>query len=221
MTRPKRAPRHSCGGKPPPEVFFPSAYSRFHGALFLEAFHCHRALRPQGFAPPRRFAPRRTCRICFTPVPLLGFRPPRIPSCTGVVRPFGRLAPHDLSRDSFRPRAVSPGYSPARSRPPCKVIHPHCCASLPGLCLLRGFLPRTAAASRYVSRLTNRALRCDTPLMHFALTAFTLTVRLCSRVSPIRRAPNLSRDSGTSLKFSTSSAFSTLQLLASAGFLLT
>ena len=30
-------------------------------------------LRPQGFSPSRRFAPRATCRAYFIPVPLLGF----------------------------------------------------------------------------------------------------------------------------------------------------
>jgi hypothetical protein len=30
-------------------------------------------LRPRGFAPPRRFAPRATCRACFISVPPLGF----------------------------------------------------------------------------------------------------------------------------------------------------
>jgi hypothetical protein len=32
-------------------------------------------LRPQGFAPSRRFAPRATSRACSIPVPLLGFAP--------------------------------------------------------------------------------------------------------------------------------------------------
>jgi len=84
VTRPKRIPRHHCGDKSPSEVCFPSAYSLSFGALHLAAFHCHQVLRPQGFAPSRRLAPRKTCRTYFVPVPLLGFCPPRVLSSTDV-----------------------------------------------------------------------------------------------------------------------------------------
>jgi len=49
-------------------------------------------LRPQGFAPSRRFAPPTTCRACFIPVPLLGF-PFEACSPPGAVRSLERRTP--------------------------------------------------------------------------------------------------------------------------------
>jgi hypothetical protein len=60
----------------PSEVWSPTAFSRTRGAtiVFLTCgIPSHRLrLRPQGFAPSRRFAPPMACRACFIPVPLLG-----------------------------------------------------------------------------------------------------------------------------------------------------
>jgi hypothetical protein len=65
------------GDGPPFKVL---ALSAFNGSLeprTLGASRSHRALRPRSFSLPRRFAPQRTFRAYFIPVPLSGFRPPR------------------------------------------------------------------------------------------------------------------------------------------------
>lgn len=81
-------------------------------------------LRPQGFAPSRRFAPSVACRAYFIPVPsmgfpLRGFRPP-----IGAVRPLGRRLPPAIGKDTDftvgrnrRLRCVAPAsglYTPLR-----------------------------------------------------------------------------------------------------------
>jgi len=49
-------------------------------------------LRPQGFAPSRRFAPPATCQACFILVPLMGL-PFEACSPHSAVRPFERRTP--------------------------------------------------------------------------------------------------------------------------------
>lgn len=79
-----------CSGRSnaatPSEVWSPTASSWTRGATNLTCgIPCRRLrLRPQGFAPSRRFAPPMACRACFIPVPLLGltlrgFEPPLAP----------------------------------------------------------------------------------------------------------------------------------------------
>lgn len=73
----------------PSEVWSPSASSRPCGATYLRRVpNPPVTLRPQGLSPSRRFAPRKACRACFIPVPLLGF------SLRGLVPP---AAPYVLS----------------------------------------------------------------------------------------------------------------------------
>jgi hypothetical protein len=58
----------------PSEVLSPSAFSQPRGATELQRVpNTLVPLRPQGFAPSRRFAPHAISRACFIPIPLLGF----------------------------------------------------------------------------------------------------------------------------------------------------
>lgn len=77
------------------------------------------ALRPQGFAPSRRFAPLMAFRAYSIPVPLMGFCPSRLFSSFGAVRPHRRRCPRGFSpalasrgrpfRDSRTKRSTSAG----------------------------------------------------------------------------------------------------------------
>jgi len=59
-----------------PRFLAPSAFSQPCGATYPRWFpNPPVVLRPQGFAPSRRFAPRSASQACFIPVPLLGFAP--------------------------------------------------------------------------------------------------------------------------------------------------
>jgi hypothetical protein len=89
----------------PSEVSAPAASSRTRGATNLACgIPCRRLrLRPQGFAPSRRFAPPMACRAYFIPVPLVGltlrgFQPPLAPcSFSDCQHPQGfctRPLPH-------------------------------------------------------------------------------------------------------------------------------
>jgi hypothetical protein len=124
-------------------------------------------LRPQGFSPPRRFAPLMTSRACSIPVPLMGFFPSRLLSSPGAVRPLGRRAPRGFlstqkrrdrpSRDSHTARspATGPGVTPSS-----------CAACLLGLSrsevscsgqrrtLTRPFVPSRAFSDRSHADLT-------------------------------------------------------------------
>ena len=101
----------------PSEVPSPSASCQSRGATYPRRDpNPPVTLRPQGFAPSRRFAPPTTCRACFIPVPLLGF--PYEVFLRGAVRPLERrdpsgfwLGPFGL-RLPFRDRAHCAG--PAR-----------------------------------------------------------------------------------------------------------
>jgi hypothetical protein len=126
--------------------FLPS--QRLTGSLeprILGASHGNRALRPQGFAPSRRFAPQRTFRAYFIPVPLSGFRPPRCSSRTSAERFLKRPSPQGLSRPRSHVDAVPSGYCrwPSLAHN-VGLFTLRRCESLPGLSLLRGFLLRPA-----------------------------------------------------------------------------
>ena len=82
-------------------------------------------LRPQGFAPSRRLAPRATCRACFISVPLLGFpfealTPSVVPYALSDAAALGFLAatsrlpppPQGLEHTTESPSA-DPGFSRA------------------------------------------------------------------------------------------------------------
>jgi hypothetical protein len=78
----------------PSEVFPPSAFYQPRGATYVRRFPISPGvLRPQDFSSSRRFAPPTTCRVCFTPVPLMGFHPSRLCSSAGAVRSFERRFP--------------------------------------------------------------------------------------------------------------------------------
>jgi hypothetical protein len=183
------------GCRPPSEVL---SLQRFNGQAepwSLGTFHSNQALRPQGFAPSRRFAPRRTFRVYFTPVPLLGFAPSRNCSCVDApvlsdcltLLAFHVMAfdttlclqgfPHRSSR--ARPAA---SYSPAVLRIPSWGFAPS--RSLASSCphpALREVLP-------------SRARRCAAPLVYFRRIAFSLATRFVLQgLSTAKRTGPLSR----------------------------
>jgi hypothetical protein len=143
----------------PSEVSAPAAFSWTRGATDLTCGIPYRRLRlrPQGFAPSRRFAPPMTCRACFIPVPLLGltlrgFEPPLTPCSLSVCQhPQGFCRTPGATRSpSLRRRRQlvrgPPCWGFARQRKPmvgCWVFHqdPGIRASM-GLSL-QGFLPLT------------------------------------------------------------------------------
>ena len=93
----------------PSEVLSPSAFCRSRGATLLRRDPSPPVtLRPQGFAPSRRFAPPTTCRACFIPVPLLGF-PFEACSPHGAVRSLERRTPQvfdDVLADAASPSGI-------------------------------------------------------------------------------------------------------------------
>lgn len=108
----------------PSEVSSPTASSWTRGATNLTCgIPCRRLrLRPQGFAPSRRFAPPMACRACFIPVPLLGltlrgFEPPLAPcSFSDCQHPQG-FDPRPLPRASRVHRSESCSGSWCAARP--------------------------------------------------------------------------------------------------------
>jgi len=82
-------------------------------------FPTHRfVLRPQGFAPSRRFAPRSASRACFIPVPLLGFGSSRLFSARDAVRRFRRRAPPGVPYLLRRAGPPLQGFSTSREARP-------------------------------------------------------------------------------------------------------
>lgn len=133
----------------PSEVSFPfSVFPAVQSHLSPAGPNLPVTLRPQGFSPSRRLAPRTTCRACFIPVPLLGFTP------RGFVP---RATPYAVSGAEpllgFPPVSEEPGRP---SRGPTRHAKPvHATQGLAGsslrclheLHLLRGFLPPAMAGS--------------------------------------------------------------------------
>jgi hypothetical protein len=78
-------------------------------------------LRPQGFSPSRRFAPRSTCRACFIPVPLLGFSLRGLHPTTApyVLSNAGTLM--RFSTQSEDPVSPLQGFTHAVMSPPAKL----------------------------------------------------------------------------------------------------
>lgn len=103
-TTPRCRPFHA-----PSEVPSPSAFCQSRGATLLRRDPSPPVtLRPQGFAPSRRFAPPTTCRACFIPVPLLGF-PFEACSPHGAVRSLERRTPQvfdDVLADAASPSGI-------------------------------------------------------------------------------------------------------------------
>jgi len=170
----------------PSEVSFPfSVFPATRSHLPPAGANPPVTLRPQGFAPSRRFAPRATSRACFIPVPLLGFTP------RGFVP---RATPYAISDAGpllgFPPVSEEPGRpsrGPTRRAKPVHVTRGLAWSSL--RCLhelhpLRGFLPPAAAGS------VNPAC----PLSRFLGSAFTLTSPPAPQgVFRRRRSQSLSR----------------------------
>jgi hypothetical protein len=142
-------------------------------------------LRPQGFSPSRRLAPRATCRACFIPVPLLGFTPrglvPRAtPYAVSDAGPLLGFPP--VSEEPGRPsrgptrRAKPSNATWGLAKPALRCLHE--------LHLLRGFLPPTVA----------RSVNPASPLTRFVDSAFELAVPLAPQgVYRHRRSRSLSR----------------------------
>jgi hypothetical protein len=95
---PRCSPAHA-----PSEVLSPSASCQSRGATYPRRDpNPPVMLRPQGFAPSRRFAPPATCRACFIPVPLLGFPFEAFP--TPCRTPFRAPDPSGFWLGPFGPR---------------------------------------------------------------------------------------------------------------------
>lgn len=125
----------------PSEVCSPSAFFQPCGATYTRHLPwIPVTLRPRGFSPPRRFAPRATYRACFIPIPLLGF----------TLRGFyPRAAPYVLSNAGslmgFRPRFRKSSACPSRgsSTPPeARTGRLGFSQDLSDACLLGLYLPR-------------------------------------------------------------------------------
>jgi len=140
---PSRAEPHTSGSSQPPVM-----------------------LRPQGFSPSRRFAPRATSRACFISVPLLGFTPrgfdpratPYAISDAGPLLGFppGSEEPVRPSRGTAR-RAKPDHETRGLARCPLRCLHE--------LHPLRGVLPSAVDGS----------VNPSSPLTCFVGSAFTLT----------------------------------------------
>jgi len=95
----------------PSEVSAPSVFCQPRRATFTrQAPSSPVTLRPQGFAPSRRFAPPAACRACSIPVPLLGF-------------PFEALVPPRCRTPSRTP--FPSGFWPTPNEPasPSGIVH--------------------------------------------------------------------------------------------------
>jgi hypothetical protein len=153
--------------------------------LTSDGSHPPVTLRPQVFSPSRRFAPRSACRVCFIPVPLLGFTPrgfvPRAtPYAISDAGPFLGFPPtsEEMGRPSKGPtRHAKPVHATwGLAKPALRCLHE--------LHPLRGFLPPVVAGS------VNPA----SPLTRFFDSAFELTVPLAPQgVCHRRRSRSLSR----------------------------
>lgn len=156
FTRVPRRPTISQAGEPtskslpaPSEVSLPfSVFPAVQSHLAPAGPNPPVTLRPQGFSPSRRFAPRTTCRAYFIPVPLLGFTP------RGLVP---RATPYAVSSAGpllgFPPVSEEPGRPSRGSTRHAKPDHATRGLAGPTLrCLhelhpLRGFLPPAIAGS--------------------------------------------------------------------------
>jgi hypothetical protein len=132
--------------------------------------------RPQSFSLSRRLHPTGASRLCFTPLPPIGFRPPELfprdqpwhlsmPVGSLVVqhrtcRGF-RLGRHDASTSEHCSGCASDTRRPAIHSPPGRCS--------PGLSPLRG-LPDTVAGPKpslralHYARTPRRSMACGTPL---------------------------------------------------------
>jgi hypothetical protein len=145
LSRPANRPTNPCPLLP--RFLSPSASCQPCGATYLRRVpNPPVTLRPQGFAPSRRFAPHTTCRACFIPVPLLGFTPrglvPRAtPYAVSSAGPLLGFPP--VSEESGRPsrgstRHAKPDHaSRGLAGPSLRCLHE--------LHSLRGFLPPAIA----------------------------------------------------------------------------
>jgi hypothetical protein len=127
-------------------------------------------LRPQGFAPSRRFAPPATCRACFIPVPLMGFTlrgfEPFLAPCSLSAAKTPRVSDPTLFADTLSTRVVR---TPATSCGPALLgfcspqkADGRVLGISPGsrhLCLL-GFFPPGLLALRTGGRFTPHPLSC-------------------------------------------------------------
>jgi hypothetical protein len=192
----RRAQRTTRRGyRPPSEVLSLQRFSGQAEPWSPGAFHSNQALRPQGFAPSRRFTPRRTFRVYFTPIPLLGFAPSRnyssidapvLSDCltllafvvttfdiTMYLQGFAHQSSSAHPTASYSPavlRVPSWGFAPSRS------LAPQCPHSA-----LRKALPF-------------RARRCAAPLLHLVRIAFSLARRsMLQGFSTTKRTGPLSR----------------------------
>jgi hypothetical protein len=163
-------------------------------------------LRPQGFAPSRRFAPRAACRAYFIPVPLLGltlrgFVPHAMPyvlSNAESLRVHTKVRSETMARPSrdlthhTKPEPWLPGVNRAT-------------ASVRSL----GFSPSEASCLRWLAdRMTS-----PRPLTCFLVRAFELTrfeTLAPQGIPPPETQPRSLELGATPLEFFTSSPFSLL-----------
>jgi len=133
------------------------------GVLYLTSIPSSSAFHPQGFAPSRWFAPPRTLRACFIPLPrpgfpLQGFPPPGqprdlvgppFPLAVGVD--FLLVGDHQRQSSSRRPQGVSGPGSAASTGAFSPVVRPYPLLRLCslGLCFedLGGAMNATSAPS--------------------------------------------------------------------------
>jgi hypothetical protein len=123
-------------------------------------------LRPQGFAPSRRFAPRTTSRAYFIPVPLLGFTPRGLdPRATPyAVSDAGPLL-------GFPPVSEEPGRPSRGPTRRAKPVHVTRGLAWPSLRCLHELHPLRGVLPSAIARSVNPA----SPLTCFLDAVFTLT----------------------------------------------
>lgn len=165
------------------------------------------AIRPQGFSPPRRFAPLMLCQACSILVPLMGFALRGFAPPDSVADPFEPRGPRGVGL-ACQSRLASPSglVSPSRIPPRDPAFTEDLLRIPPWVCASPRYVARCNVSTEvapFPLALCRRAHECS---RRWHPRDFFTTGSVC-----------LSRDPPTSSRFLTSSAFSTLRGLRCAG----